>query len=268
MTAATMPPSIPPPRPASCAASSWTRPSPLEGADVRLNTGEETATGPQGQFSFGDLRPGEYFVQVELPGYTSIQTTAAVVAGVAEPPLVKIVVERLEGKQPYIEVLKFQAFFECHFALPVIVDNCDMAVRTVADGLNETVGNPGVPRGVQQNENTAYYDVADNVEAIVQEAFWDNPEVSAMMILLSSTPIDNLCDCSERDYMRTEGPSPTLGRIEGDAVPAGETVAARGFLPFGSPQVALNHEYVIITTMFHDYIPDEGWNFEDGEGLP
>jgi hypothetical protein len=69
--------------------------------------------------------------------------------------------------------------------------------------------------------------------------------------------------------------SPTYGRLEtindktGESkAPAGERVAARGFIPFGSPQVASNLQFVVVTSLFHNYPAPEGWTFETKDQYP
>ena len=241
---------------------------PVEGAKVVLMNGDETLTDAQGRFTFTGLAPGEHFITVSKPGYATMQATAKVVAGVAEPDVVKVVLEYLVDAQPYTEFHEFRGFYECGFAAPFITDSCDFGVRTVSDEENATTGTGAVPRGVQDNRNTMFVEVPASTVTIVQEAYWENPDVSSMMILLDSTPIDNACDCSERSYLETVGPSPTYGRVDGEAVPAGETVAVRGFLPFGDPQYAVNHEFQIFTTLFHNAPAPEGWSFVNGDEMP
>ncbi len=241
---------------------------PVEGATIKLTNGGSTVTGADGLFFFTGLEPGEYFLRAEKFGYETTQAATAVQAGVKSPPMVKMILISIPGAEPYQSQYKFDGFYECAFSAEYITDSCDFVVRTVADELNATVGNPGVPRNVQDNRNTQYFHVESNVKTIIEEAFWEGSAgVQNMMILLSSTPIDNACDCSDLDYIEVTQPSPALGRLDDEAVPAGLDVAARGFLPWESSQ-ALNHQFTIITTLFHNYNPPEGWNFMEQDSYP
>ena len=65
---------------------------PIEGATVVL-TGEvarRTVTTEVGTFGFEGLPPGTYFVTASKAGYFDAQEDADVVAGVPEPPVVKL----------------------------------------------------------------------------------------------------------------------------------------------------------------------------------
>ncbi len=240
---------------------------PVEGATVTLTTGPSTTTDAEGLFVFTGLEPGEYFLRAEKLAHETTQAAATVQAGVKTPPMVKIVLPRIAGADPYMTIFKFDGFYECAFSAEFITDQCDFGVRTVADELNHTVGNPGVPRSLQDNRNTQYIELEGNVRTVIQEAFWESSNVNEMMILLGSTPIDNACDCSDVDYLDVIEGSPTYGRLDDDAVPAGELVAARGFLPWSTSQ-ALNHQFTIITSTFHNYNAPEGWNFMEQDSFP
>lgn len=84
---------------------------PLPGAEVRIADPNRTAVaGQDGQFAFSGLEPGEYFLTVSLTNYTSVQTRAEVVAGDSEPPVTKVVLERLASTQPFIETISKSGF--------------------------------------------------------------------------------------------------------------------------------------------------------------
>lgn len=240
---------------------------PVVGAKVTLNTGQEARTDTSGTFRFSGLEHGEYFLSASKPGYGPVQTTATVPES-GRSEMVKLVMEFLTDAQPYLQVHKFDGYYECAFALPFITDSCDFGVRTAADEENATAGTGLLPRGVQENRNTDFIEIDAAAASIVQEAVWETPDVDSMMILLESTPIDNACDCGDRTYISHVGPSPTYGRADGESVPAGETVAVRGFLPFGEPRTALNHPFQVFTVVFHHEAAPEGWSFVHGDEPP
>lgn len=252
--------------------------TPVSGAKVALaNNGPATTTDRAGLFTFTGLKPGDYFLTVAKPGYTTVQQAVTVKAGEAAPPIVKVQVERVAGLQPYLEVHKLNGFYECAFALgipdvtPVITDQCDFVPRTAHDEANGTVPYPA-PRNVIQGTNTLTFDVGTDTLSIIQEAFWSDETVPDMMITLSSTPIDNSCDCSDRDYLEVIQPSPTYGRLDanekGGGLPLGERVAARGFLNWNGPATATNLEFTVITSLFHNYKAPDGWTFETQDNYP
>src|SRR5687768_17548510 len=65
---------------------------PIEGATVRLTgaaANQSKTTDAQGRFAFGDLDPGSYFLAVSHFLHAPAQTSAEVMAGEEEPPVVR-----------------------------------------------------------------------------------------------------------------------------------------------------------------------------------
>jgi hypothetical protein len=84
---------------------------PLANATVTLLPSERMAiTTASGTFGFDELAPGTYFIKVEKPGYNGTQTSTDVVAGVAEPPIVKVLLVQNPSLAPYLEALHFSGF--------------------------------------------------------------------------------------------------------------------------------------------------------------
>lgn len=253
--------------------------APVVGALVSISGGLTTESAADGTFNFTRLQAGEYLVSVGKPGFKAAQTTTTVVAGDANPPVVKVLIERLTTATPYLEHYKLEGYYECAFALPFITDGCDFGYRTAWDEVNGTGTQPPVPRTIQRFSNTQFIDVSEDTYTIVQEAYWENPSISNLWIMIDETPIDNGCDCSP-SYGNRIGPAETANRLDrytpdgaentnfttdqGDPIgefPTGKTVASRGFIPFGDPQYALNFQFTVITTLFHNYVPDPEWTF-------
>lgn len=247
--------------------------TPVLGAVVSLSKEKTTKTDDNGQFNFTGLKPGQYFLRVEKPGFESSQASTEVVAGVAEPPVVRIQVARIPGADPFAQSIKFEGFYECAFGAPFIVDQCDFVVRTAYDEFNGTVPGYPLPRNVQAGQNTQFLFVSSDVQTIIQEAYWDDPAVTAMMITVSHTPIDNACDCSDDWLGVDEMGNPTFARLDkasadDAAFPSNVDVAVRGFLPFGDPQVVQNFRFTIVTSLFYNYNPPEGWTFATKDDYP
>lgn len=238
---------------------------------VMANGGAATVTDKAGLFTFSNLKPGDYFFTVSKPGYTTVQSSATVKAGDANPPVVKVGIEYLVGKQPYIEVFKLNGYYACMFGTAVDVDSCDMAVRTTYDTYNQTQHSPPplMPRKVMQADNTQFIQVGNDVQTIIQEGFWTDDTVKSMQIVIDSTPIDPVQDNSDKEYLHAEGGHPTYGRLDNKTVPTGLLVAARGFFPFDlQPAVAQNFQFTVITTLFHNYSAQKGWTFETQDQYP
>ena len=110
---------------------------PLGDATVALTPGNLTArTTPNGLFGFDDLEPGSYFLHVGKRGYASMQSSAEVVAGVAEPPIVKVLLQQLPGTAPYVEASTHDVFMTCGVAVVVSSVGCD---TSTAEEFGDTV---------------------------------------------------------------------------------------------------------------------------------
>ncbi len=91
---------------------------PLAGAKITLigpDGEQEATTGEEGLFGFQDLTPGTYFVKATKIGYTETQSSAEVVAGVADPPVVRMLLESDPAGLPSYSVIHFSGFLECSF---------------------------------------------------------------------------------------------------------------------------------------------------------
>jgi hypothetical protein len=85
---------------------------PIAGANVTLSPAANGAavTTAEGTFGFDGLAAGTYFVRVSKAGYNDTQAAADVVAGVAEPPITKVLLVRNPATAPYVEALTFNGF--------------------------------------------------------------------------------------------------------------------------------------------------------------
>jgi hypothetical protein len=245
--------------------------TPVEGANIFLpTTGDSALTDAEGGFAFSRLEPGTYFIQATRFGYSDVQASVVVEAGIEKPPSVRIQMPKLDVGEPFDNTLKFDGFYECAFSLFFITDSCDMAARTAHDEGSPT------PRHVQNNINTAFYTMEGSTLALIQEGFWDTSALPKFRASVASAPIDNLCDCSDTVFLESISDTGyTYGRLdnEGGAWPPvdGSDFAVRGFIPFASGaevNYALNVKFELFTTFFENYQPAEGWNLEERDDYP
>ena len=109
---------------------------PVAGANVTVTPGGLTAkTTEAGTFGFDGLAAGTYFLAVERFGYTSAQTSTEVVAGVAEPPIVRVLVSLVPSLQPYVEALQYDGFMQ----LGVAIGITSVGTTTLQGTLGEDV---------------------------------------------------------------------------------------------------------------------------------
>lgn len=268
---------------------------PVEGARISLSSGANATSAADGTFNFTGLAPGDHLLQVGKPGYTPVQVTALVEAGVPDPPVVKVLLQAITTAKPYVDHFKLEGFYECSQAVFFVTDTCDWPYRTAWDEANDTGNRPPTPRSALRYYNTQLIDVPEDTFSIVQEGFWEDESVHLFWIMLDGTPIDSGCDCSETWANVIGGPSPLYNRLDrftptgenntefradydGNGVfgrfPNGQTVASRGFIPFQEApvaessdpntwySVAQNFQFTVVTTLFHNTAAPEGWTFE------
>ena len=92
---------------------------PVGNASISLMPGDKrTVSTPEGTFGFDGLDAGTYFLRVEHRLYQSTQTSADVVAGVAEPPITKVLlVADPSARVPYVDALSFSGFLSLGVAV-------------------------------------------------------------------------------------------------------------------------------------------------------
>ncbi len=247
---------------------------PVPDVTITLNDGQNTVTDAEGIFTFSKLDPGTYFVVAQRLGYEEIQTSVQAVAGIETPELVRIQMITVAGFNPYLENLKFDGFYECAFAMWFITDSCDFAVRTAHDA-----GLSVVPRGIQNNVNTEFYDMLPSGQTLIQEGYFDTSDVPNFRFSVAASPIDNACDCSSVYMAHISDNGYSIGRLDKGDTPWPDPgdegsleYAVRGFIPFqeGLTDVAtgFNVDFTILTTVFHGYTAPEGWNFEEADSFP
>ncbi len=87
---------------------------PVAGATVALlNTELTTTTDENGGFAFSRVTPGTYFGTVTKGGHEEVQFGVEVVAGVEEPEIVKVQLNRLFQADPYMHTIYAAGFFTC-----------------------------------------------------------------------------------------------------------------------------------------------------------
>lgn len=86
-------------------------------ADVTVSitglTSANTTTTANGAFGFQDLEPGTYFVMATKAGFSTIQQSAEVVAGVDDPPLVRFQLTIDPETKPFFEAYVFDGYIQC-----------------------------------------------------------------------------------------------------------------------------------------------------------
>lgn len=149
---------------------------PLAGVTINVRSVDAnltTETKEDGLFGFDGLKPGEYFVSATKAGYGAVQTSASVVAGVDDPPIVKIRLEADPSLQPYFEERVYEAFIGCSVTSPTVsVALCDVL---------------GPVKEATNNEFLVTYEVTGKPWWIQSEAIWDSSQPTGDDLSLSLT---------------------------------------------------------------------------------
>lgn len=259
---------------------------PLANATVTLRGSgvEQTAKSTAaGSFGFEALAPGTYFLNASKPGYFTSQTSAEVVAGVAEPPIVKLQLGLDAANLPYFTLHKWDGFLECGLS---VIALC---------GAGNTAG-------PVTNDNFATVMTLDAVPLFLQsEVIWSTTTAASDELWLwhsNGAKPDGSFNGTRNAYAWRQGPSPLVmtsnateieeseygtnndlylrmftGSISGTRNP----VDPEGCYPgepgpdvyCGGVGYSIQQSFTVYTTAFFGYLPPEGWLFHvDGNADP
>lgn len=262
---------------------------------------QATTTNAQGAFGFDGLAPGDYYLKAAKAGFNQTQTSATVVAGVAEPAIVKILLQADPSTAPYYEMLHLDGFIQCSVRPMILAEQCGV---TDADVVN------------------AEYPFSRDPAYIQSEMVWQSTQAAGDELSLSirclagagSDPAGR-CPEGQRGIARSEGKSPQVARINQTMIlnwtlgPRGDPLEISIFafgrsdldfynesqvdnaqkpvtgkpcvdwsgviFPAGTcvrmtgPGLILNQKVDVYTHIFYGYLPPTDWQFSvDGDPPP
>jgi len=150
-------------------------------------TNKSTQSAHDGAFGFDGLPAGTYFLKVAKPGYLAAQSSTDVVAGVANPPIVKVVLKADPASVPYVSQYQYDAFIACSVTA--------VTVSFAACGLAPD----------QTNNAFLVNYFADKPPALIQtEAIWQSTQALGGELSLSITALGP----PQEGVNATAGPSP------------------------------------------------------------
>lgn len=260
---------------------------PLGNVTVTLSGARQatTTSNPQGAFGFDDLEPGTYFLSGEKLGYGKVQQSAEVVAGVAEPPIVKMLLVADPTTTPFVDAYVFDGFIQCSFTL-VAVSFAACSAPPIVTGF--ACDAAGVCVGNVTTDNFAVtYTLARPPTWLQSEMVWESTQAfgGEMAVMYSWDCGDEnggfLCDHT------AEGVSPlllTANETEIAEINEGELgnstdeqlfvrVFNRGLHetdagPGGGLGATLEQRFSIYSHFFYGYEPTEGWRFTEQSEVP
>lgn len=257
---------------------------PIAGATVDLRGAAESpnqTTDAEGRFLFSDLPAGTYFLQVSSPLHRETQTSADVAAGVDEPKILRVQLERLFKQDPYpVQVIR-EGYFQCSQAGASVwysSSNC-------ADGVFGPLSDmePALSNTTDQDREW-HADVGAGWQVIVFELDWDPTSDSTSnrlgMVVSTYKPTRD----GAHQFAEFEGEAPirgqidvgveheTAGNVDPTMIPPEGMTDMSFFVSVREdedlPGIAYNQQFKVYVTMFHYGRPPEGWSFVNGDPMP
>lgn len=260
---------------------------PIVGATVVLEGGAggpvEQETDDQGRFAFGALQPGTYFLKVSHLQFAPAQASVDVVAGDEDPPVTRILLERLFDQDPYTEIIKFEGYLACSISFPVGTTCVNDYTRLVGGTV------PGCEGGCLRDYNVSQ--TAGNIreyvtavtggwQSIIFEATWQpSLEGTARGLTISVSYFTR--PTASHFYAGTSMEHPLRLQVDVGKVADGQNLEPEMILPEGQDDifvffndgggagsVTVNQGFTSFQTNFYYGIPPEGWSFVAGDEPP
>lgn len=221
---------------------------PIVAATVSLSTQSgplNATTNEAGAFGFSSLAPGTYFVKASKPRFLATQASVEVVAGVAEPDVVKILLDVDPAKQASVDILGFEGFIECSISLVIfVIPACE---------------------GIGNDHYTETFNITGRADFIQVEIVWEasTPTGDELYTNVDTTAGDNLgfgggtsplvVDITKDDAAALEGEGLVVSVFaNGQAADVGATIEQR---------------FQVFIVVTHGFVPAEGYLFST-DGAP
>lgn len=233
---------------------------PLEGVTILASSGaaqKQMRTDASGFFGADGLEPGTWFLSASKLGYDAVQQSVEVVAGVDDPPIVKVLLQENPALRPYSETYVWHGFLQCSAGVPEV------------GSLNPCFVMP-------ESSNVWEQNLTATPKVVQAEMLWKPATAVGTSFLLSAfVPTDDVDDLDGvDDFAEAQGGSPLVLRVDGEllsekAVPAEQPLALRVFPGTDQPTVFAQQAFDVYITVFYGYEPPEGWTFAaDGPFMP
>lgn len=279
---------------------------PIAGATITLEggSGQTTTSNANGAFGFEGLAPGTYFFLVSKIGYKSVQSNTDVVAGEADPPIVRVQLQADPTQGAFYRDFHFEGFLACSVR-PFIIGfaACSQFNFATEPFLGEDVF----------SVNYEFDRVPDWVQV---ELIWDETQQFGSDLSLAIDCFSDSCPEGLTGVNRSEGLSPlfiTINRTVAEFWhygPSNSTLTVRVFayhatgtdfvdedsyyqqvndttggavpcaqwpdfvfegspcIRIGGLGIILQQRFDVYTTIFYGYTPPKGWMFTNGDPIP
>jgi len=227
---------------------------------------KQASSSGQGAFAFSGLDPGTYFLQVKKGGFLMAQQSVDVVAGVAEPPVVKVQLLPDPGYiKPYTESFVFDGFMQC--SAGAAADSGDYGVE------NACSESPGGVQPFANDKTFVQYPLSGKPQWVQAEMVW----TSTQAVSKSMNHNFAIADASELDGWKdlsVDGQSPLVNTMDEKTAATyidNGTLTERIFPwtdSYPGPVVSIQQKFQVFTTVFYGYEPPSGWMLSNGDAIP
>lgn len=249
---------------------------PIAGATVRIDSLDlETTSNEDGAFGFQDLEPGVYFLNADKLGYTSVQSSVTVEAGVDKPPAVRLMLELDLAELPFYVPLKWDGHMLCGLSVIALCGVVELVYDTPDEFITVIeLDTPGVTYWQSEMIWKTTTSLSPNM-ALWQGATgdggcWLDEHMSGSPLVMNLT-LGDLGDFGDADCFNSLGNTTDLhlrvfsGSIDGTRPPTDN-----GCYPVinfcAGVGATLEQPFEVFNHVFYDFKPPEGWQFSvDGE---
>jgi hypothetical protein len=250
---------------------------PIAGATATLQgqSPQTTTTTEDGAFGFDDLEPGTYFVSVHKLGFLDVQQSTDVVAGVAEPPITKVLLVSDGKPSPFHAEYKVEGIVECGTSAIAL---CGGVHDVIVIACVNTGGAVCLPQPTNDAYSAFLAIEGGTPDYLQTEMVWESTqalgnEMSYALRYAEKTTYDN--GMYEAGFESFEGPSPLRGNVSGDDMEEAELGNRTGlvFSIFSGNQeypvgVTVSQRYTFFIHAFYGYEPPADWRFTDEGTVP
>lgn len=231
--------------------------TPIAGVKVTIDSLElETTTNENGAFGFGDLEPGTYFMTASKIGYNKTQVSTTVEAGLAAPPVLKVMLSPNPSAVPHIVPYMYEGFLAC-------------GVAVIATSVGCTIWGP--ISDLTQSESVWLHEFQDPTVRWTQgELVWEHTQAAGGMLIFEITARNN----SPVGYRETAA-SPALAYWDNETLrddPNDALTEGATYRFFGGPHpmctgvffgcgVTIDQSATAYVHDFYNMEPTEGWRF-------
>lgn len=262
---------------------------PLAGAGVAArgpgDARRDATTTAEGLFGFDGLVPGGWFLTVSKPGYATAQASADVVAGEAEPPITKVLLQADPSSLPYLEAYTFDGFLECGVTTPAVGVALCLAPNLVL-GTNVTTDKTQVtyPVGdrhplwaqtemVWESTQAAGGEMALMYSYTADCGLYCDHEVdgtSPLLLQANATMVDTILANMTGFYVRVfnsdlDETDPGLDAV---CTPVPDPVLGATWCLANGVGATVEQRFAHYTHLFYGYAPPPEWRFTSGEPVP